>query len=228
MRLQAVKGDNTERGQLTVPPCDTLFYTLFHTLSQERPTDCDTLFHALSPFAPVEDLHLCLCVCICMFCFCVSVFVLLCVSVFVCHPMFSSVPMSHCVWHCSPPVEALHGEKLSLLCAHCALPFCSPEHLHQAHDDAEGHVRHHICCSKGKSELHPPPPFMIWKQTWQFLVNSLRWPADGSCYWTTDVSFQLYMYVCPTHHQHHRHHQVHYPPPSSATKIAISNKFNRF
>ena len=141
MRLQAVKGDNTERGQLTVSPCDTLF-------------------HALSPFAPVEDLHLCLCVCICMFCFCVSVFVLLCVSVFVCHPMFSSVPMSHCVWHCSPPVEALHGEKLSLLCAHCALPFCSPEHLHQAHDDAEGHVRHHvhICCSKGKSELPPPFP----------------------------------------------------------------------
>ena len=72
MRLQAVKGDNTERGQLTVSPCDTLF-------------------HALSPFAPVEDLHLCLCVCICMFCVCVSVFVCfvcLCLCVTQCFPVF--------------------------------------------------------------------------------------------------------------------------------------------
>ena len=40
-------------------------------------------------------------------------------------------------------------------------------------------------------------------ETWQFLVNDMMWPADGSSYWTTDVSL----------HTHHHHQQPLTPPP---------------
>ena len=120
--------------------------------------------------------------CVCVFVFVCFVFVCLCLFCFVCLCLCVTqcFPVFRCPTACGIAVRQWkpYTERNSVYYVHIVHSLSAPLNIcirpMMMLRDMFATI---FVAQRG---IMSSPPFMIWMQTWQFLVNSLRWPADGS------------------------------------------------